>query len=291
MSDSWRPHELQHARPPSPSPTPRVHPNPCPLSHWWHPTILFSVLPFSSCLQSFPASGSFPMSQLFTSGGQNIGVSTSTSVFPMNTQDWSPLGWTGWISLQSKGLSNESSPTPQFKSINYLALSFLYSLTLTLWNNWLPNAAGIFNLRLSQWEGIDMVFFFLKFTTTGKKCLVGPAWGRWSCLDQSTLVRSEGEVTLKHGFFHLNRGKHWNGGKEKNSQQKGGGYCFSKDKITGFNHTFTLTVKASLLLLHNPYCFLPLSFLPTLSSCFESPLPRRSPLPPSYAISYICTKI
>ena len=88
-----------------PSPTPGVHPNPCPLRWWCHPTISSSVAPFSSCPQSFPASGSFPMSQLFTSGGRSIGVSASTSVLPMNTQDWSPLGWTGWISLQSTGLS------------------------------------------------------------------------------------------------------------------------------------------------------------------------------------------
>ena len=105
MSDSLRPQELQHARPPCPSPNLGVHPNSCPLSQWCHPTISSSVVPLSSCPQSFPASGSFPMSQLFTSGGQNIGVSASTSILPMNTQDWSPLGWTGWISLQSKGLS------------------------------------------------------------------------------------------------------------------------------------------------------------------------------------------
>ena len=104
MSDSLRTHELQHTRPPCPSPTPRVYPNPCPSSQWCHPTTSSSVVPFSSCPQTFPASGSFPKSQLFTSGGQNIGVSASTSVLPMNTQDWSPLGWTGWISLQSKGL-------------------------------------------------------------------------------------------------------------------------------------------------------------------------------------------
>ena len=105
VSDSLQPHEPQHARPPCPSPTPRVHPNPRPLSRWFHPTITSSVIPFSSCPQSFPASGSFQMSQLFASGGQSIGVSASKSVLPMNTQDYSPLGWTGWISLQSKGLS------------------------------------------------------------------------------------------------------------------------------------------------------------------------------------------
>ena len=106
-----QPHELQHTRPPFPSPTPGVHPNWCPLGGWCHPTISSSVVSFSSCPQSFPASGSFPVSQLFASGGQSIGVSASTSVLPMNTQDWSPLGWTGWISLQSKGLSRVFSNT------------------------------------------------------------------------------------------------------------------------------------------------------------------------------------
>ena len=104
-------HELQHARPPCPSPTPGVHPNPCPLSWWCHPTISSSVDPFSSCLQSFPASGSFPMSHFFTSGDQSIGASASASVLQMNIQDSFPLGWTGWISLQSKGLSRVFSNT------------------------------------------------------------------------------------------------------------------------------------------------------------------------------------
>ena len=111
MSDSLRPHGLQHARSPCPSPTPEVYPNSSPLSQWCHPTISSSVIPFSSHLQSFPASGPFQMSQLFLSEGQSVGVSASTSVFPMNTQDWSPLGWTGWISLQSKGLSKVFSNT------------------------------------------------------------------------------------------------------------------------------------------------------------------------------------
>ena len=111
VSNSLWPHELQHARPPCPSPTPRVHPNPCPSSWWCHPIISSSVVPFSSCPQSFLASGSFQMSQLFASGGQSIGVSASTSVLPMNTQDWSPSEWTGWISLQSKGLSRVFSNT------------------------------------------------------------------------------------------------------------------------------------------------------------------------------------
>ena len=111
VSDTLWPHELQHARLPCPSPTPRVHPNSCPSSWWCHPAISSSVVPFSSCPQSFRASGSFPMSQLFAWGGQIIGVSASASVLPMNTQDWSPLGWTGWISLQSKGLSRVFSNT------------------------------------------------------------------------------------------------------------------------------------------------------------------------------------
>ena len=111
VSNSLRPHEPQHARPPCPSPTPGVYPKSCPLSWWCHPTISSFVVPLSTCPQSFPASGSFQMSQLFASGGQSIGVSASASVLPMKTQDWSPLGWTGWISLQSKGLSGVFSNT------------------------------------------------------------------------------------------------------------------------------------------------------------------------------------
>ena len=111
MSNSLRPHWLQHARPPCPSPTPRIYSNSCPLSRRCHPTISCSVVPFSCHLQSFPASGSFPMSPLFASGGQSNGVSDSVSVLPMNIQDWFPLEWTGWISLQSKGLSRVFSNT------------------------------------------------------------------------------------------------------------------------------------------------------------------------------------
>ena len=111
ISDSLGPHGLQHARPPCPSPTPRAYTNSCPVSRWCHPTISSSVVPFSSYPQSFSASGSFQMSQLFASGGQSIRVSASASVLPMNTQVWSPLGWTGWISLQSKGLSRVFSNT------------------------------------------------------------------------------------------------------------------------------------------------------------------------------------
>ena len=111
MSDSLRPHELQHARPPCPSPTPGVHSGSRPSSQWCHPAILSSVIPLSPCSQSLPASGSFPMSQLFAWGGQSIGVSPLASVLSKNTQDWSPLEWTGWISLQSKGLSRVFSNT------------------------------------------------------------------------------------------------------------------------------------------------------------------------------------
>ena len=111
VSNSLRPHEPEYTGPPCPSPTPGVYPNSCPLSQWCYPTISSSVIPFSSRPESFPASGSFQMSQLFASGGQSIGVSASTSVLLMNTQDWPPLGWTDWISLQSKGLSRILSNT------------------------------------------------------------------------------------------------------------------------------------------------------------------------------------
>ena len=110
-ANSLWPHRLQHAKPHCPSPTPRVYWNSCPLSQWFHPTISFSVIPFSSHLQSFPASGSFQMSQFFTSGAQSIGVSASTSIFLTNIQDWFPLGWTGWIFLKPKGLSRVFSNT------------------------------------------------------------------------------------------------------------------------------------------------------------------------------------
>ena len=117
MSDSLLAHESQHTRPPCPSPTPGVHSNSnsCPSNRWCHPAISSSVIPLSSCPQSLPASGSFPVSQLFAWGGQSIGISASASVVPMNTQDWSPLGWTGWISLQSKGLSRVFSNTTVLK--------------------------------------------------------------------------------------------------------------------------------------------------------------------------------
>ena len=129
-----RSHELQHARPSCPSLTPGVHSKSCPLSQWCHPPISCSVVPFSSLLQSFPASGSFPMSQFFTSGGQSIGVSAWTSVLPMNTQAWSPLGRTGWISLQSKGLSRVfSNTTVQKHQFFSTQLSLQYNSHIHTW--------------------------------------------------------------------------------------------------------------------------------------------------------------
>ena len=130
VSDSLRPHGLQHSRPLCPSPTPRVYSNSCPLSQWCHPTISSSVVPFSSRLQSFPASGSFPMSQLFASGGQSIRVSVSTSVLPMNIQDCFPLGWIGWISLLSKGFSRVFSNT-RVQKHQIFSAQLSYSPTLT----------------------------------------------------------------------------------------------------------------------------------------------------------------
>ena len=128
VSDSLWPHGPQHTRPPCPSSTPRACSNSCPLRQWCHPTISSSVIPFSSCPQSFPASGSFPMSQLFASGGQNIRVSASVSVLPMNTKDWSPLGWSGLISLQSKGL-------PRFFSNTTFHKHQFFSAQPSWWSN------------------------------------------------------------------------------------------------------------------------------------------------------------
>ena len=125
VSDSLRPHESQHAKPPCPSPTPGVQSNSHPSSQWCHPAISSSVIPFSSCPQSLPASESFPVSQLFSWGGQSTGVSAFASFLPKDNQDWSPLEWTGWISLKSKGLSRVFSNT-QFKSINFLCIASCY---------------------------------------------------------------------------------------------------------------------------------------------------------------------
>ena len=134
VSNSLQPHEPQHARPHCQSPTPRIHPNSCPSSQWCHPAISSSVIPFSSCPQSLPASGSFPVSQLFAWGGQSIRVSASASVLPMNTQDWSPLGWTGWISLQSKELSRVfSNTTVQKHQFFFTQLSSQFNCHIHTW--------------------------------------------------------------------------------------------------------------------------------------------------------------
>ena len=133
------PHGLRHTRLPCPSPTPRVYSNSCPSHQWCHPTISSSVIPFSSRLQSFPVSGSFPMSQFFATGGQSIGVSASPSVLPMNIQDWFPVGLTGWMSLQSKGLSRVFSKTTVQKHQFLPPLSFLYSPTLTFIHDYWKN--------------------------------------------------------------------------------------------------------------------------------------------------------
>ena len=152
MSDSLQPHGLQHTRPPCPSPTSRACSNSCPLSQWCHPAILSSVLPFSSCPQSLPASGSFPMSQLFAWGVQSIGVSASASVLPMNTKDWSPLGWTGWVSLQPKGLSRV------FSSITVQKHQF-FDAQLSLWSN--STELHFFKIFFLMWT----IFKVFKFVT------------------------------------------------------------------------------------------------------------------------------
>ena len=152
MADSLRPHGLQHARPPCPSPTPRAYSNSCPLTWWCHPTIAFSVVPFFVHLQSLPASVSFQMSQFFTSGGQSIRVLASASPLPMNIQDWSPLGWTGWISLQFKGLlrvfSNITIQKHQFfgAQLSLVQLSHPYMTTGK-------------NIALTRWTFVGKVMF------------------------------------------------------------------------------------------------------------------------------------
>ena len=145
---------MQHATPSCPSPTPRVCSNSCPSSQWCHPTISYSVVPFFSCLQPFPASGSFQMSQLFTSGGQSIGASGSASVLPINIQDWFPLGWTVWISLQSKGLSRVFSKTTVQKQ-QFFSSQFL------LWSNSHPYMTTGKTTALTRWTFVGKVMSLL----------------------------------------------------------------------------------------------------------------------------------
>ena len=196
MSDSLWPHELQHTRPPCLTPTPGAYPNACPLSQWCHPTISSSVVPFSSCPQSFPASGSFQMSQLFASGGQTIGVSASTSDLPKNTQDWSPLGWTGWISLQSKGLSRVFSNTTVQK-LNSSVLSFLCSPTTH------PYMTTGKTIALIRWtfDGKVMSLFFNMLSAAASKyfsCV-------WLCVTPQIAAH---QALPFQGF---SRQEHWSG--------------------------------------------------------------------------------
>ena len=184
VSDSLWPHKPQPARPPCLSPTPGVHPNPCPLSWWCHPTISSSVVPFSSCPQSFTAAGSFPMSQLFASGGQSIGISALASVLPMNTQGWSPLGWTGWISLQSKILCRyahyPSWELAHHPKLNSLPLNIsspfsppfsswqppLYCLSLWIWWLLVPRGASLVaQLGSRVMQQLFFCVWFISLTT------------------------------------------------------------------------------------------------------------------------------
>ena len=157
MSDSLRPHGLQHTRLTCPSLTPRPDSNSCPLSRWCHPTISSSVVPFSSCLQSFPASGSFPMSQFFASGDQSIGASASASVLPINIQDWFPLGWSDWISLQSKGLSRFFSNTTVQKHLWPLKVKILWRLAFFMVQLSHPYMTTGKTIALTRWTSVGKV--------------------------------------------------------------------------------------------------------------------------------------
>ena len=174
MSKTLWPHEPKHARPPCPSPTHGVYTNPCPLNQRCHPNISSSVVPFSSCPQPFPASGSFQMSQLFTSGGQSIGVSWSTSILPKNTQDWSPLEWTGWISVQSKGLSRVFSNNTVQK-INSSVLSFVYhSALMSIYDQWKTIALtrGTFVDKVMSLLFNMLSMFVITFLPRSKRLLI-----------------------------------------------------------------------------------------------------------------------
>ena len=167
MSDSLRPHESQHARPPCPSPTPGVHSNSCLSSRWCHPAISSSVVPFSSCPQFLPASASFPISQLFTWGGQSTGVSALAPFLPKNTLGWSPLEWAGWISLQSKGLSRVFSNTTVQKHL-------FFSAQLTKKQKAFPESLANFLLYLKG-QSISDDHSWLQSTLT--KCIFNEACG------------------------------------------------------------------------------------------------------------------
>ena len=178
VSDSLQPHESQHTRPPCPSPTPRVYANSCPLSRLFHPTISSSVVPFSSCSQSLPASGSFPMSQLFAWGGQSIGVSASASVLPMNTQDWSPSGWTGWLSLQSKGtlkslLQHHSSKASILQRSAFFTVQLLHPYMTTGKTEYQPLIPQFLTVQLNYYFLITSITFdHLSIQTTKTNILL-----------------------------------------------------------------------------------------------------------------------
>ena len=198
VSDSLRPHEPQHTRPPCPSPVPGVYSDSCPLSRWCHPFISFSVVPFSSCPQSLPGSGSFPVSQLFTSGGQNTGVSASACmkhVLPMNTQDWSPLGWTGWISLQSKGLSrvfsNTTAQKHQFFSAQLSSQSNSHIHTWPLEHNSISKKNESNSARISDFSLPGLLLS--SHHTIGVKSVYST--------EQATHIVGEEEVTYFSRFF------------------------------------------------------------------------------------------
>ena len=159
--DSLRPHGLQHARPPCPSPTPRVYSNSYPMNRWCHPAISSSVTPFSSCPQSLPASESFPMSQLFAWGGQSTGVSASASVLPVNIQDWSPLGWIGWISLQSKWLLRVFSNTTVQKHQFFWCSAFFTVQLTSIHNHWKNHSLD--QTDLCWQSNVSAFYYFLNF--------------------------------------------------------------------------------------------------------------------------------
>ena len=195
MSDCLQPHGLQHARPPCPSPTTGVYPNSCPLSRWCHPAISSSVVPFSSCPQSLPASGSFPRSQLLASGGQSIGVSVSGSVLPMNIQDWFPLGATGWLSLLSKGIGYPEmhimmAPDPQCDPREYTVHGILQARILA----WvaIPFFRGSSQPRDRTQVSRIAGRFFTSWATRGAHCIQKcTVWSNLSSRTLGSLVNTE----------------------------------------------------------------------------------------------------
>ena len=214
LSDSLRPHESQHPRPLCPSPTPGIYSNSSPSSQWCHQVLSSSVIPFSSCPQSLPESGSFPMSQLFASGGQSVGVSTSTSVLPMNSQDWSPLGLTDWISLQSKGLSRVFSNTT-VGSLECCKSRGCKELNTTKWltNNNIPlyvaqKVKHLPTMQETQVQSLGWEDVLEKDMATHSSILAGKSHGRRSLVGYSPWGRKESDTTERlhfhlHHVYHL----------------------------------------------------------------------------------------